>query len=149
MEKNKRFLAVIYLSVVFAIVSLILGVIIIISRNTQPPTSSVSVTLILFIIAIIITSILGVIQIFSNFRRITKNKANEQVNTIKITLEIDGEPISIEAADIESVEEVLKLAQRLQATNPSIGLKGKIPQRQSDSDPSGASSAQNVEVEEI
>ncbi len=70
-----------------------------------------------------------------------KNKENDHRNTIKITLEVNGEPISIEAADIESVEEVLKLAQRLQATNPSINIKGEVPQPQSDSNPSESSSA--------
>jgi hypothetical protein len=60
---------------------------------------------------------------------------------IKITAEIDGAPISIEVADLESAESTLKLVQRFQIQHPTVAakitpqstikIKGRVPKRQS------------------
>ena len=45
---------------------------------------------------------------------------------IKFTLEIEGKPVPFEVADVESAEEVLKLAQRIHADHP--GMTTRAPQ---------------------
>lgn len=67
-------------------------------------------------------------------------KDNTQKTPIKITIEIDGTPISIEAPDLESAEGAVKLAKRFQADHPGVAekvtsqskvrVKGHVPKNQ-------------------
>jgi putative cell wall-binding protein len=47
---------------------------------------------------------------------------------LKITLEIDGTPITIETPDLERAEDIIKLAQRINTNHSSIAVE-KTPQR--------------------
>ena len=71
-----------------------------------------------------------------------KRTASSSNAPIKMTLEIDGAPISVEAADLEQAEAALTLAQKFYASHPAsaqkvtaaskVKLKGcvpKVPQR--------------------
>jgi hypothetical protein len=59
---------------------------------------------------------------------------------IKITVEIDGAPVTVEAADLEQAEAALTLAQRFHSTHPTIAksvttrskvkLKASVPRTQ-------------------
>ncbi len=65
---------------------------------------------------------------------------NTQKTSIKITTEIDGVPISIEAPDLESADAAIKLAKRFQADHPGVAekvtsqskvrVKGHVPKNQ-------------------
>ena len=67
-------------------------------------------------------------------------KEASQQSSIKITAEIDGVPISIEATDLGTADAALKLAQRFQTQHPAaaakvtprsnIKVKGTVPKRQ-------------------
>jgi len=54
-------------------------------------------------------------------RRVGKDAA--QQSPIKITVEIDGASISIEAPDLENAEGAIKLAQRFQTQHPAVASK--------------------------
>jgi|GEM_PF-2073396 len=70
-------------------------------------------------------------------RTATTHNAQE---AIKITLEIDGAPITVEAADLEKAEAALTLAQQFHSTHPTIAkhvttrskvkLKASVPKTQ-------------------
>lgn len=53
------------------------------------------------------------------FKKRTANTSNAQ-ESLKITVEIDGAPITVEAADLEQAEAALTLAQRFHASHPTI-----------------------------
>lgn len=67
-------------------------------------------------------------------------KDAEQQSRIKITIEIDGAPISVEAPDLATADAALKLAHRYQAQHPAVAAKvtpqsmvkvaGSIPKEQ-------------------
>lgn len=67
-------------------------------------------------------------------KRVSTSTAREPV---KITVEIDGVPITVEAADLEQAEAALKLAQRFQSQHPTtaknvnthskVQLKASLP----------------------
>ncbi len=75
-------------------------------------------------------------------QRDQKRVANDKTQKlpIKITIEIDGAPISIEAHDLEAAESAMKLAKHFQASHPTITekvtphskvkIKGSIPKSQ-------------------
>ena len=75
-------------------------------------------------------------------KREQKRAANDQTQKlpIKIAVEIDGAPISIEAPDLEAAEGAMKLAKRFQVSHPTIAervtphsnvkIKGSIPKSQ-------------------
>ena len=62
-----------------------------------------------------------------------------QQSPIKITAEIDGAPIAIEAPDLETAEAAMKLARRFQTEHPAVAskvtsqsktkLKGNVPKK--------------------
>jgi hypothetical protein len=66
----------------------------------------------------IITSIaalgFGIVQVLDTAKRVRAKKTEVLAPSIKIRLELDGEPITIETSDTERVEEILKMVQSLQ-----------------------------------
>lgn len=50
---------------------------------------------------------------------------SQEKHSIKISVVIDGAPVSIEAADLEGAEAALKLAQRFHAAHPAVKVTGK------------------------
>lgn len=47
-------------------------------------------------------------------------KRDEADSALKITVDIDGTPITVEASDLQQAEAALKMAQRFQRENPSV-----------------------------
>jgi hypothetical protein len=50
-------------------------------------------------------------------------KESMQQSAIKITVEIDGEPISVEAPDLQTADAAMKLARRFQSQHPTVSKK--------------------------
>ncbi len=76
----------------------------------------------------LVTILTPVILIINHLREAHEKRAGRnaaQQQPIKITLEIDGTPIRVEVADVERAEDVLKLAQRIQANNTTLAAKVK------------------------
>jgi hypothetical protein len=86
-----------------AIATTILTIIAALSASQTSSWSSISVVVTLSII----TLGLGVFQVFGKAREVREKRLQEQPSSIKITLEIDGEPISIETSDTDRVKEIL------------------------------------------
>lgn len=67
-------------------------------------------------------------------------KTSELQEPLKITIEIDGKPVTVEAANLEQAEAGLKLAQQFHSTHPTVAqqvtaqsnvkIKAHLPQAQ-------------------
>jgi Na+/melibiose symporter-like transporter len=81
------------------------------------PTSSWSSVGLVVVLSIITISV-GIFQIFSQVLKVRERRAQEQSRPIRITLQIDREPITVETTDTERVKAILKLVRDLE-TNQS------------------------------
>jgi Na+/melibiose symporter-like transporter len=81
-------------------------------------TSSWSYVILLVMLSIV-TLGFGIFQVLGKAYEVREKRTQEQPRPIKITLEMDGEPITIETSDTDRVKEVLKLVQDLQANHSS------------------------------
>ena len=64
----------------------------------------------LLIILTVATLAAGVLQILPRLSSLRKAKSSQPVYQIKITLELDGTPITTETPDLERAEDIIKLA---------------------------------------
>lgn len=71
-------------------------------------------------ISAIVTILTPLSLIIKKVFEIASRRVSEQSTPIKVTVVIDGNPISLEASDVEGA---LKLAERFQALNPQIANK--------------------------
>jgi len=49
----------------------------------------------------------------------------QEKHPIKISVVIDGAPVSVEAADLQDAEAAVKLAQRFHSAHPAVKVTGK------------------------
>jgi hypothetical protein len=84
--------------------------------------------------------IVPVIQHFAQSHQKRAGQANNLTSPIKITIEIDGFPMTFEVADVKQAEAVMKLAQQFHTSHPTIAARvtpqskikvtGTIPKKQ-------------------
>ncbi len=85
----------------------------------------------------------GIIPIVEKLQHVFKKRIATTSNAqepLKITVEIDGAPITVEAADLEQAEAALKLAQRFHSSHPAVAtqvtaqskvkVKARVPKSQ-------------------
>lgn len=90
----------------------------------------------------LVTIITPVVMLIQHLREAHEKRVGKeafQQAPIKITVEIDGSPIAIEAPDLETAEDALKLARHFQTQHPVIAAKvtsqslvkvtGSVPKR--------------------
>lgn len=71
----------------------------------------------------LVTVCSGIIPIAKTLTQVFKQRADASGNRqepVKITIEIDGAPVAIEAADLEQAEAALKLAQRFHSAHTMV-----------------------------
>lgn len=74
----------------------------------------------------LVTICTGVIPLLSHIFQADKRQAAKQhvdYQPLKMTLEIDGHPVSIEAHDVEEAEAAFKLARRIYQQHPDLAKK--------------------------
>ncbi len=116
----------IILGIITAIVAIFANLVVYSVIQLQPGDASIVYGLL--IILTVATLAVGVLQILPRLSALRKAKSSQLLYPIKITLELDGTPITIETPDLERAEEIMKLAQRLHANHSSIAVE-KTPQR--------------------
>lgn len=87
----------------------------------------------------LVTIFTPVVQVAQHLRGAHQKRAGKQ-SSVKITVEIDGVSISVEAPDLETADAALKLAHRYQTQHPTVAAKvtpqsmvkvtGSIPKEQ-------------------
>ena len=83
----------------------------------------------LIIIMAVITLIFGILTVISQIKGIRARKIEKQSPQIKITLQIDEEPITIETSDVGRINEILQIVKDLQTNSSStIEARTKISQ---------------------
>ena len=91
----------------------------------------------------LVTVCSGIIPIAEKLQHVFKKRTATASNTsapLKITVEIDGAPVTVEAADLEQAEAALTLAQRFYSSHPTVAtqvtthskvkLKANVPKSQ-------------------
>jgi len=116
----------IILGIITAIVAIFANLVTYSVIELQP--GDASIVYIILIILSVATLATGVLQILPRLSALRKAKSSQPVYPIKITLELDDIPITIETPDLEGAEEIMKLAKRLHANHTSIAAE-KTPQR--------------------
>jgi hypothetical protein len=116
MQKVNRTLIISSISVASAIIAIIASLffINIIITNSSLQTTWVTITIIL----VIFTLALGAFQIFDKAKEVHSKRPEWKTSSLKITIDLDGEPITVETTDVKRAAEILKLVQDLQ-TKPS------------------------------
>jgi peptidoglycan biosynthesis protein MviN/MurJ (putative lipid II flippase) len=114
------------LGIITAIVAIFANLVAYSIIKLQP--GSTSIVYIILIVLTVATIVAGVLQILPRLSALRKAKSSHPEYPIKITLELDGIPITIETPDLQRVEEIMKLAQRINANHSSIAVE-KTPQR--------------------
>jgi hypothetical protein len=75
----------------------------------------------------LVTICTGVTPLLQRLFQSHKQRAGQYIGTtlqpLKITLEIDGAPVTIEANDVEQAEAALKVAQRFYRSHPDVAKK--------------------------
>jgi len=66
---------------------------------------------------------IAVSMMHAHEKRASKDNRNTSLQPIKITVEIEGAPIIVEASDLEQAEAALTLARRFQNSHPNIAAK--------------------------
>jgi hypothetical protein len=117
-ERQRKLMAHDRTVTLIAIATTILTIIVAVAAALAASQTSSWSSISLVVILSIITLGLGIFQVFGKAREVMEKRPREQPSSIKITLEIDGEPISIETSDTDRVKEILKLVQDLQASHP-------------------------------
>jgi flagellar biosynthesis/type III secretory pathway M-ring protein FliF/YscJ len=69
----------------------------------------------IFIFLIFVIVFLMVMQVILKIIEIKDQKVNEQTKAVKITLDLDGMPVTVEAFKKDQMEEILQLAREMQA----------------------------------
>jgi Na+/melibiose symporter-like transporter len=105
----------ILLAIASAIVTIIAAVTVNLAASQTSSWSSVSLVVILSIV----TLSLGIFQVFDKTQEVREKRKQEQSHPLKITLEIDGESITIETSNVDQVKKILKLVRGLQANDSS------------------------------
>lgn len=113
------------LAIITAIVAIFANLVTYSVIELQPGTTSI--VYIILIVLTVATLAAGILQILPRLSALRKARSSQPLYPIKITLELDGIPITIETPDLEGAEEIMKLAQRLHANHSSIAVE-KTPQ---------------------
>ncbi len=73
----------------------------------------------IFILLTVTVVLLMIIQVALKVTEVKGQKIDKQLDTVKIMLELDGMPITMEASNKDRVEEILQLVEDIQARHPS------------------------------